>query len=267
MALPARSFVAYVDDSGNENVGLLWTALAIPLDLWTEYLGRWLSFRHWLYKEHGVPANFELHAQVWLSVEPAKQTPAEELALVTNPDGQLVDILQRGKARRRARFEVFEKALQTIGTFTEASLFTTFVAASTGGAKLALYDDLLCFVEAFLRTERGHATFMVDGAHDGGGHMRTAHRALLIKRRRVVEDATLRRSSASQLLQMADLCAHSAFQSIQDKPTLDEKFRRQYETQLSRLIVRPFGVDEGRCVRGKDYPADVTNCPSERIQS
>jgi len=147
---PTRSYIAYVDDSGSENVGWLWTALVLPIDLWTEYLGRWLSFRRWLYRQYGVPAEFELHAQVWLSVEPARQT--------------------------------------------------------------------------------------------------------------------LRRSSDSQLLQMADCCAHAAFQSVQNKASLDEKFRRQYETTMSRLIARPFDIERGRSIRGLDYQGDSTNCPSERIR-
>jgi hypothetical protein len=264
---PARSYIAYVDDSGNENVGWLWTAFALPVDLWSEYLGRWLSFRHWLFRQHGVPANFELHSQAWLAVEPAKHTnDGGQLALVQDGDGELVDILRRGRARRRARFEVFEKGLKTIGGFTDARLFTVGSPRTSGAAKLALYDDLLCFVEDFLSGEGSHATFIVDGAHDSGGHLRSAHRALLIKQRRIVEDAGLRRSSDSQLLQIADFCAHAAFQSVQNKTSLDEKFRRQYETALSRLIARPFGVEDGRCVRGLDYAGDTTNCPSERIR-
>jgi Protein of unknown function (DUF3800) len=259
--------MVYVDDSGNENVGWLWTAFALPFDLWSEYLGRWLSFRHWLFRQHGVPANFELHSQAWLAVEPAKHTSAAgQLALVQDGHGELVDILRRGRARRRARFEVFEKGLKTIGGFTDARLFTVGSPSTSGAAKLVLYDDLLCFVEDFLSGEGSHATFIVDGAHDGGGHLRSAHRALLIKQRRIVEDAGLRRSSDSQLLQIADFCAHAAFQSVQNKTSLDEKFRRQYETALSRLIARPFGVEDGRCVRGLDYAGDTTNCPSERIR-
>lgn len=267
MAWPSRSYIAYVDDSGNETLGWLWTGLAVPFDLWCEYLRRWLSFRHWLYRAHGVPANFELHAQVWLSVEPARQTDAADLVLARGDDGALLEILKRGRSQRRARFEVFEKALKTIGTFTEARLFTVLTDSSTGTAKLALYDELLCFVEEFLSVEEAHATMIVDGAHDSGGHLRSAHRALRLKDRRIVEDAGLRRSLDSQLLQAADICAHAAFQSAQDKASLDEKFRRQYEQALSRIIARPFGVEDGRCIRGLDYQADTANCPSERINS
>ena len=126
-----------------------------------------------------------------------------------------------------------------------------------------MYDELLCFIEEFLAPEKAHATLLVDGAMDSGSHLRAAHRALLIKNRRIVEDAALRRSSDSQLLQMTDICAYAAFQSLQRKrnPT----FAECYENLLDRLIQRPFGVETGRCIRGYDYAAEIANCPSERI--
>ncbi|MGB7684575.1 MAG: hypothetical protein WBL45_02185 [Solirubrobacterales bacterium] len=91
MPLPQRSYVVYVDDSGNEKVGSLWTGLAIPLDLWTEYLGRWLGFRSSLYNKHAIPATFELHAQAWLAITPGKQLEGEsQRELATGVDGRLV---------------------------------------------------------------------------------------------------------------------------------------------------------------------------------
>lgn len=152
--LPSRAYLVYVDDSGSEDVGWLWTGLAIPFELWTEYLRRWLGFRRWLYAQHGIPARFELHAQAWLAVEPEKHTREEQLALITREDGG-AEVLARGRS--------------------------------------------------------------------------------------------------SQLLQMADWIAYSAFQSIQDKDSFDVRFRRQYEQKLDRVIARPFGVDGGRCIRGCDY--------------
>ncbi len=73
----------------------------------------------------------------------------------------------------------------------------------------------------------------------------------------------MRRSSESQLLQMADICAYAAFQSLQGKR--NAVFASRYEELLGRLIQRPFGVETGRCIRGFDYAAEIANCPSERI--
>jgi hypothetical protein len=136
MAGHERSFVVYVDDSGNQDVGVLWTALAIPLDRWTEYLGRWQSFRRFL-------------------------------SLITGDDGEVLPLLTRTASARRARFETFEKGLKTIGTFTEARILTTFKAGRKG--KISLYSDLLSFLESFLTRENALAVVIVDGGHDSGG--------------------------------------------------------------------------------------------------
>lgn len=253
MALSSRAYVVYVDDSGNEKIGSLWTALAIPMDLWTEYLGRWLGFRENLYSKYSVPASFELHAQAWLAIEPEKHIDAGAQIALGKPSTGLLPILQRSREQRRLRSRLFEKGLQTIGTFTEARILTVFKSGRWG--KLDLYGELLAFLEEFLEQEKAHAVVMVDGGVDSGGHFHDRHRALDLKARRIIEDAGMRRSHDSQLLQMADWCAYSAFQSIQERPDLDERFKRQYETTLSRLILRPFGEDQGRCIRGHDYHA------------
>jgi hypothetical protein len=260
---PGRTFIVYVDDSGNEDVGWLWTAIAHPIELWTDHLGRWLNFRRWLYNQHGVPADFELHAQVWLSRNPSKDTPPDQLALVS-PTGDLLPVMRRDRESRKSRFQIYEKALKTIGSLPEAKLFTTHSCSSTGNAKLALYDDLLCFLEQFLASEPGHAKVIVDGLHDSGGHLRAAHRALLIAQRRITEDASHRSSADSQLLQMADLCAYAALQSIQQKASVDPRFHAQYQITLSRLIVKPDDVPAGRCIRGLDYRGDHSDFPSRR---
>lgn len=263
MPYPTRSYIGYVDDSGNEDLGLLWVALLVPFDLWAEYLRRWLSFRQNLYVKTGVPASHELHAQVWLSPAPLQETKAEALDALRNDDRELPGILLSGKTSRRERSRWYEKALLTIGTFTDARLLTVYTSDHSGPAKISLYDELLCFIEEFLAPERSHATLLIDGAMDSGSHLRAAHRALLVRRRRIVEDAALCRSSDSQLLQMADICAYAAFQSLQSKR--NAVFASRYEDSLSRLIQRPFGVDAGRCIRGFDYSATAADCPSERI--
>jgi hypothetical protein len=52
---------------------------------------------------------------------------------------------------------------------------------------------------------------------------------------------------------MADCCAYSAFQAIQDLDNRDRAFKAAYEREFSRLIVRPFEIEGGRCIRGFDY--------------
>jgi hypothetical protein len=255
MARHERSFVVYVDDSGNQDVGVLWTALAIPLDRWSEYLGRWQSFRRFLSHKYGLPSGFELHAHAWLSQKPTKDLERHQATLVTGGGGDVLPLLTRTADARRTRFETFEKGLRTIGTFTEASVLTTFKAGRKG--KIGLYADLLCFLEEFLVRERAFAVLIVDGGHDSGGHLGRCHRALEINTRRIVEDPALRRSHESHLLQMVDWCAYSAFQAIQDRDDLHPDFKATYERELARLIVRPLEMGDGRCVRGFDYDPSV----------
>jgi hypothetical protein len=252
MAWPERSFVVYVDDSGNQDVGILWTALAIPLDLWSEYLGRWRNFRRTLANQHGVPSTFELHAQEWLSQRPTKELEGEQAKLALGSNGEILPILEARKAaRRRLRFEIYEKGLKTIGTFAEAHVLTVYKPGRKG--KTGLYADLLCFLEEFLAREKAYAVVLVDGGHDSGAKLHGCHRSLAIKTRRIVEDAGLRRSHESHLLQMVDWCAYSAFQAIQDRENLADSFKSAYERELDALIVRPFEVDDGLCIRGFDW--------------
>jgi len=253
MPYTTRAYVAYIDDSGNEAVGWLFSALAIPLEYWNEYLDRWLNFRQWLYKKNAIPADFELHARAWLSGKPCDHTPQAQLDLVTDAEGKVPAILEHNRDARRSRFEVFEKALKTIGGYSEARLFTVLCADSSGAGRIALYDELLAFIQEALEPDKAHAMLIVDGDEDSGGHLWSAHRRLDIRNRRIIEDAALRRSSDSQLLQMVDACVHAAFQSVQNKVNLDAKFKTYYETALDRLIERPFGTDIGRCIRGHDY--------------
>jgi hypothetical protein len=246
-----RSFVVYVDDSGNQDTGILWTALAIPLEMWSEYLNRWRGFRSNLANRHQIPNAFELHGHAWLSQRPTKELDEEQADLALGTAGQVLPILEREKAARKLRFQFFEKGMKTIGTFSEARVLTTYKPGRKG--KIGLYADLLCFLEEFLERERAYAVVMVDGGHDSGGNLHKCHRALKIQTRRVVEDAGLRRSHESHLLQMVDWCAYSAFQAIQDRENLSPIFKTVYERELDRLIVRPFEIGTGRCIRGFDY--------------
>jgi hypothetical protein len=58
------------------------------------------------------------------------------------------------------------------------------------------------------RGERG--IIVVDGKDDSS--YRPAHRALALRTRHIIEDPLMQSSRHSQLIQMADLVAHAAFQ-------------------------------------------------------
>lgn len=249
---PSGGYLVYVDDSGNEAVGSLWTGLAIPFELWTEYLGRWLAFRKAIYSKTSVPASFELHSQMWLSRNPIRDIPEAQLKLIRAEDRSVPAILQVGKDQRRERSRWFENGLRTIGTFDQARVITVHTSDPSGPAKIGAYRSLLRVLQQFLEAEHAWATLIIDGIDDGGGHIHAAHRELDIKTRRILEDAGHRSSAQSQLLQMADLCAHAAFQSITENPRHDPKFWAVYVKHLCGLIHRPFEIAEGRCIWGLD---------------
>lgn len=204
-----------------------------------------------------------------MATKPLNRYPREALAELEKAVGHVPAILQKDPEHRKNRSRVYEKALKTIGSFGELRVLTVFSQDSSGPAKIALYDELLCFVEHFLERERAFGSIVVDGEHDGGGHMRAAHRALDVKTRRTVEDASHRSSAHSQFLQMADMCAYAAFQSVQEKESRDQRFVELYEAALDAVIERPLDAPQvGRCIRGIEYvvsPHD--DCPSENIRA
>jgi hypothetical protein len=213
----------YVDDSGDETRSLL-SALVIPDRLWASYLKSWLTFRRQLFRDHAVPATYELHAQDWLSKSP------EPLLL---PDGSTStpDILRHARDARRERALRYEKALKVISTFAEARLITVY---RDGTDKFGLYAELLGWVDDYLRIEGEYGMVVLDGL-DQGLHYRAKHRELQIGTRRIIEDPMECPSHGSQLIQMVDLCVHAAFRHVRDSPSDTPQMRSLYPRILGKL--------------------------------
>jgi hypothetical protein len=256
-----RSYIAYIDDSGTDESGLIWSALVIPFELWTEYLGRWLAFRAALFKETGVPADWELHAVHWLSPRPTRsvkaQTQQDQVLQTLQTRGLPAILTPRDKTQRRERSRWYEKGLRRIGTFTEARVLTVHGTDPSGVGKVDLYNELLCFLEEMMFADKGRTLVIVDGADELDRSYRASHRALRIQRRRVLEDPAFRGADDSQLLQMADFCAHAAHRSVVNDPQRAPQFNTAYQTHLNAIIERPVVVPAvtGRAIRGLDYIA------------
>lgn len=68
-----ETFMIYVDDSGNEDHGVLFSAVLLPADCWAQALGHWLDLRDELAAApHELPTFFEIHSQPFLSARPLK---------------------------------------------------------------------------------------------------------------------------------------------------------------------------------------------------
>jgi len=210
-------FLIYVDDSGDEHRTVL-SALAIPEHRWSSYLKGWLTWRRQLFRDHKVPAGYEIHAQRWLSKSPDPL-----------PGGVDVPILRHDRDARRERFRRYESALKVISTFADASLFTIY---APGTDKFALYGELLVWLDEWLRDEDAFGLIILDGL-DQGLHYRARHRDLPIKTRRILEDPVECPSHGSQLIQMVDCCVHAAFRHVRGDPG---PIRSVYPTTLGPLL-------------------------------
>lgn len=212
-------YLIYVDESGDEG-RTVFSALAVPEHRWSSYLKGWLTWRKQLFRDHHVPASYELHAQDWLSFDPA---PLD--------GGGAPAILERNRNSRRGRFTLFEGGIRVIGTFHDARLFTVEAA---GTDKYELYAELLAWIDDELRADTAYGLVILDGL-DQGHHFRRRHRDLPIKIRRILEDPVECPSHSSQLIQMVDWCVHAAFRHL--RGTDDAHVVALYPNALREIIV------------------------------
>jgi hypothetical protein len=59
---PGEHFYIYVDDSGDEKNGALFSAVVVSAERWRETLGYWLGLRQQLAADYGLPT-FSPHAR------------------------------------------------------------------------------------------------------------------------------------------------------------------------------------------------------------
>lgn len=189
----------YVDDSGDSKRGvLLLTALEVPVSAWSQNLHKWLGWRRFLYRKHGLPTRYELHGHKFVT---GRGAPNED-----DPDAPI----NKDKALRH---DIYQQSLRQIARCG----FRVFTNYRADGDKSAIYDDLMSWIARELVADNAQGVMIVDGL-DQGFH-RPHHRALPIKSRLIVEDAWMKDSAHCQFVQMADLAVHAAFQGIAQKPT------------------------------------------------
>ncbi|MGW2034754.1 DUF3800 domain-containing protein [Streptomyces sp. NPDC001811] len=183
----------YVDDSGIPSTGLaLYTALGVPTGRAPEVLRAWRDLRDQWYRQHGVPTDFELHATNFLSGRgrPGGRNPA-----------------------KIERYRMAQAALDVIGMQPSFSIVTVYTVepAHWGRAKRRAYEGLLRRLDRRLAEVGERAALVVDG--DGSERLyEQAHQH--VSPRYIPFAATEVPAHTSALIQMADLVAHSACQSI-----------------------------------------------------
>lgn len=267
----------YVDDSGDDTIGVSMSALLLPAENWATCLGYWMRLRAELQKEHGLPTFFEIHSNAFLSAQPLKDVkaattrrsvilgtrladPALDAIALARAQLELADLTlnqalaaaaSAGKDRRdvssaarlnapdverrlqqarsladfesvlclsdatgarTTRRKIYRQLLDQINAFPGAGVVTVCAADGKKGTSARVYAHLLAVVNDRLASEERWGTVIVDGTPSARTlYYREAHRALELDDRRVLEDEVLRDSSESHFIQMADICAHSAF--------------------------------------------------------
>ena len=120
---------------------------------------------------------------------------------------------------RGMRTKIYDQLLDQINAFPGARVMTACADDGKKGTMSRVYATLLAAIEAVLLSESRWGTVIVDGTPSARTpYYREAHRGLDLRNRRILEDEVLRDSSESHFVQMADICAHSAFALRQGKP-------------------------------------------------
>jgi hypothetical protein len=187
------TYLIYIDDSGNEHYDLL-SAFIVPMRRWTSTLQSWLDFRRQLLRDHAIPVSYELHASKFLH---GRGRPS----LVDDSDVN---------TSRKIRRDIGETALALIAGLPDIAVVTV---AQHGTNRHRSYQGLVRVLEAHLESVDGHATLIVDGDEHHPAYFGT-HRGLPLANRRIIEDPWMQGSHLSQLIQVADLIAYSAFAQI-----------------------------------------------------
>jgi len=215
-------YIAYVDDSGDSACDLL-GAVLLPLDSWRECLSAWLNWRRFLFRRWGIPADFELHAVDFLRPKknpvPTNHSRASKVASsgINHQMGQ--------------RREVYRRSLDAVRYIPGVRVATVCRPNSN---RVETYQALLDAFQQTMDENDRDVLVMVDGA-EPDPRLRGEHRLLKLKHRRILEDPWPERSQHSQLLQIADLIVHAAYQHVVRQPSREFMWD-WYPNQLSSTI-------------------------------
>jgi len=200
---PVRLF--YVDDSGAEDAGVVvYSWIECSAGDWRVGLRGWLDLRKDLYVRHGIPPAYELHATKFIRGVGNPSTRAE------------------WNRRKQNRSLVMRAALTTIGRSPVLGIGTFYRRTSERGRAYQVqrehvYDALVAQIDTRLGAAGELGMIFMDG--DGTAtQYYNAHRALKLAHRNVIEDPLFVPAHRSAWVQMADLVAWTAYQSILRHP-------------------------------------------------
>jgi len=201
--MPPRLF--YVDDSGSRDSGyVVYSWIECTLPNWCAGLRSWLELRETLAEAYGIAPSTELHATTLVT---GRGLPSTDRAVNTS---------------RRTRQLVAERALATIGRSADFQVGTVYRrilrdATRYPSVRDAVYVKLISYLNDRLRTRSEYGMIFMDG-NDTAPSYCSAHRELKLGQRHIIEDPMFMPSHRSQWIQMADLVAWTAYQSLARHP-------------------------------------------------
>jgi hypothetical protein len=196
----------YADDSGAEDTGYVvysWIECSMG-DSWRVGLRGWLDFRKKLYVLHGIPPAYELHATKFIRG-------------VGNPSTR-----PAWNRRKQNRSVVMSAALSAIGGCPVLRVGTVYRRTRERGSayqaqREQVYDALVAHLDTRLGAAGEFGMIVMDG--DGSvTRYCNAHRALKLDHRNIIEDPLFLPAHRSAWVQMADLVAWTAYQSLLRHP-------------------------------------------------
>jgi hypothetical protein len=203
----------YVDDSGHPQSGMVvYGWVEFSPDHWASVLRCWLDSRRMLWREHRVPIQQELHTTSYVN---GRGRISKNI-----PDRHIHNGVEFWKDFGR---EVAVSCLDTLRCaegLTVGSVYRRGDPARLATTKIELYRDLILQFESELARSDSLGLVVMDG--DGSDtSYRTTHRQLRLNERHIIEDAIHLDSRSSQLVQMADLIAWSAYAAVDRHPRND----------------------------------------------
>jgi hypothetical protein len=198
----------YVDDSGDTRAGIaVYSWIEVDATQAANATAVWLRFRQQLFEKHQIPADAEIHAVKFLS---GRGRPSSEEKVNKSKD---------------VRHEIFLDALKTIGDMPGINVGAVYRKSSHKPSRFAeVMRDTFCKLvlgvdrRLFLADLQG--VMIIDG--EGDNTCRDYYRifrSLNLSGRQLVAGPYFEPSDQSQWIQIADMVAYAAFQSVIRRPS------------------------------------------------
>tara|TARA_R110002074_G_scaffold288548_1_gene460228 strand:- start:329 stop:1057 length:729 start_codon:yes stop_codon:yes gene_type:complete len=215
----------YIDDSTERPVNIF-SAICVPCDQWYEVFGVIKGWRKHLLKVHGIPMNYELHAQQFLSGRGAA--------------GSLKTI------SRHKRAQIFHTSFKMLNYLNQKHGVTIFNVCNADDNQYRAFERLLNRVDRTMLARNSFAHLICDqgkedqytalvrkmrvhnhipsqfGGWNDGGTTKN------IPFRRIIEDPQFKESHKSYFIQAADFSAFGLLR--QERPTARLKRHRAHKS-------------------------------------